>query len=158
MPRTRRLSLIAAPALIMALGGCAAGGGGQHLQLSSLPLVRGSHVVLQTSDCDPGANAYCAIDAVIVNHSYASSGDMVTSERSLLRSLGWSLVNADTGLQSAAESPGHRLRVTYATALGDLQGIDFVWIHRPHAIELALSRALFAGSPTMSIMLEAGPS
>ena len=48
--------------------------------------------------------------------------------------------------------------LTYATALGDLQGIEFVWIHRPRAIELALSRALYGGSPTMSVMLEAGAS
>ena len=44
--------------------------------------------------------------------------------------LGWTGANADTGQQRAADSPGHKLRLTYAPAAGDLQGIDLGWIKR----------------------------
>jgi hypothetical protein len=153
-----KLSLAAVPAAVVALAGCGSSGGTQGLDLTRVPLVDGSRVIAQARECDRGANAFCSLEAVVVDPRFHSSGDMVTSERALLRKQGWSLVNADTGLQSAAESPGHKLRVTYATAYGDLQGIDLVWIHRANAITQSLSRQVFDGSSAMSIMLEDGPS
>jgi hypothetical protein len=156
--RGRKLSLAAVPAAVAAIAGCGSGGGTPSLDLGRLPLVDGSRVVAQARECDRGASAFCALEAVVVDPRYHSSGDMVTSERALLRKQGWSLVNADTGLQSAAESPGHKLRVTYATAYGDLQGVDLVWIHRANPITQALSRQVFDGKSAMSIMLEDGPS
>jgi hypothetical protein len=149
---------LVAGAAVAALAGCGEAGGTHGLGIAAVPLVQGSTVVAQAHQCDRGADAFCALEAVIVNSQYHSSGDLVTSERQLLRQRGWSQVSPDTGLQSAAESPGHRLRLTYATALGDLQGIDLVWIHRARVIELTLSRELFARASAMSVMLEHGSS
>ena len=48
--------------------------------------------------------------------------------------------------------------MTYATAYGDLKGIDLGWIKRSRTITLALSRALFDRASAMSVMLEVGSS
>jgi hypothetical protein len=58
----------------------------------------------------------------------------------------------------AADSPGARLRVTFATALLDLKDIELGWIKRPRPISLALSRAIFDGEAAMSMNLVAGPA
>ena len=55
----------------------------------------------------------------------ASSDDLLKGERDDLLAAGWTRVNGDTGDERAAQSPGHKLRVTYASASGDLKG------HRP---------------------------
>jgi hypothetical protein len=160
--RTRRLRL-ALPALVAALaggmltlGGCGAGSSSSPLSIDQLPLVGGATVVTQARQCDRGANAYCAIEAVIAGHDYSSSGALVAAERRRLRTMGWSNVAGDNGKERAAESPGHRVRVTYATGSGDLLGVDLGWIKRPRGIALTLSRLMFSGTPAMSVMLEAG--
>ena len=48
--------------------------------------------------------------------------------------------------------------MTYATAAGDLRGVDLGSIQRPREITLALSRTMFDQAPAMSIMLEVGAS
>ena len=96
------------------------------------------------------------MEMVIVDRRFRTSLDMLIGERDELVKHGWSRTSGDTGNERAAESPGHKLRVTYATAYGDLQGIDLGWINRPQAITMALSRALFARSATLSVMLEPG--
>jgi hypothetical protein len=126
--------------------------------LSKLPLVPGASVVAQARQCDKGANAFCSFQLVVVDHQYPSSTALVSSERRQLRKRGWSAMNADTGEEQAAESPDHGLRVTYATAFGDLKGVDLNWIKRPQSIALALSHAMFARASAMSVMLEVGPS
>ena len=139
-----------------ALAGCGAGSSSRSLTLAQLPLVGGSAVVARSEQCDRGANAYCAIEAVIVNRRFTSSGALVVAEHRRLHTLGWSTAAGDNGRERAAESPGHKVRVTYATAFGDLLGWDMGWIRRPRPIALTLSRAVIAGAPAMSVMLEAG--
>jgi hypothetical protein len=140
-----------------AVAGCGAGGM-RTPRLSSLPLVDGARVAAQEQVCDKGANPYCALDLVLIDPRYKSSNDLLSAERRELRKHGWTGANADTGDERAADSPGHKLRATYATAYGDLKGIDFVWIKRPRSIELALSRTMFDRVPAISVMLEIGPS
>ena len=53
-------------------------------------------------------------------------------------------------------SPGDKLRVTYATAYGDLKDIELGWISRAKPISLALSHAIFDRAAAMSVMLEIG--
>lgn len=157
--RITRLTIsIALLASGAALAGCGAVSGKQVPELSHLPLVKGSRVVAQTRQCDPGSNAYCALELVVVGARYRDSVDLLKSERKHLVSLGWTNTSADTSKQSAAESPGHKLRLTYATADGDLLGVELGWIKRPRTIELALSHALFERSAALSLMLELGPS
>ena len=109
-------------------------------------------------ECDKGANAFCAIELVVVDPSFTSSADLVKEERNRLRRSGWTGVAPDDGQQRAAESPGQKLRITYATAAADLLGIDLGWIKRPHPITVRLARAMFERSPAMSVLLEAGPA
>ena len=154
-PRTVGLAL---PALLAGLAGC-----GQHATtpsptLSQLPLVGGASIVTQVRECDKGANAFCAIALVVVDPQSKSSIDLVKAERRRLKVSGWSGVAPDDGQQRAAESPGQKLRITYATAAADLLGIDLEWIKRPRPITMSLARAMFDRSAAMSILLEAGPA
>ena len=145
------------PALVAILAGCGAGGGGSP-DLSQLPLVDGASIVTQERQCDRGANAFCALELVVVDRRYRCSDALRASEHHQLHSRGWRSVGGDTGEQLAANSPGHKLRLTYSTAAGDLEDIDLGWIQRPRAITLALSRAMFDRTPAMSMMLEVGAS
>ena len=140
---------------VLTLGGCGASSS-SSLTIDQLPLVRGATVVTQARQCDRGANAFCAIQAVIVDRGAGSSGALVASERSRLRKLGWASSAGDNGVERAAESPDNKLRVTYATAAGDLLGIDERWIKRRRSITLTLARAMFNQVPAMSVMLELG--
>ena len=153
---TRRLW--AAIAVGVALAGCGASGGPRRPARSSVPLVAGGQVVARVNSCDAGADAYCALDFVVVDSHYRSAQDLLTGEHRWLKRSGWTGVSAQTGDEQAADSPGDRLRVTYATAALDLKDIDLGWIKRPHVIALALSHALYDGSATVSMMLVAGPS
>jgi hypothetical protein len=126
--------------------------------VSQVPLVPGSKIVTQVRRCDSGSNAFCAIDFVVINRKYVSSDILARDESRLLRKRGWSLSQGDTGAQSAANSPGHKLRLTYATAAGDLEQIDLGLIIRPWPITYALSNAMFDRAATMSMRLEIGAS
>ena len=155
--RISSLALLAAA--VAALAGCGSQGGATHtLDLGNVPLVDGAKVVAQSRLCDPGANAYCALEVVVVDPRFRSSDDLVKGEQRLLKTHRWAIVGGYTGEETGAESPGHKLRLTYATAAGDLQGIDLVWIQRPPKIALALSRTMFDRDSAMSLMLESGPS
>ncbi len=156
--RGGRLKLAATAALIAALSGCGGSASGRRPDVAGLPLVNGAKIVSQVQRCDKGANAYCAEELVVVGSRYRTSTQLVKSEQTHLRKLGWRAVNGDTGNESAAESPGHKLRLTYATAYGDLTGIDLGWIKRAHPIALSLSHQLFSQTSAMSMMLEVGPS
>ncbi len=139
---------------------CGGGGPSGSLSLSQLPLVPGASVLTQVRQCDKGSDAFCTIEAVIVDKQAHSSGSLVASEHRQLHSLGWTTSAGDDGVQVAADSPGHKLRLTYATALGDLFGLDMDWLKqpRPRAIGLSLAQTMFDRTPAMSIMLEAGPT
>ena len=155
----RRLTrgLLAPIALVVAIAACGTGGP-RRPTLSSVPLVAGAQVVARADACDEGANPYCALDVVLVNSRYASAQSLVADERRWLKRKGWLRVPAQTGDEIAADSPGDRFRVTYTTAALDLKDVDLGWIKRPKAIALALSHAIYHGSPAMSLMLVAGPS
>lgn len=157
----RRLSL-ALPALLALAGVAVAGCGGstptKPLTARQVPLVPGASIVSQATQCDGGSNPFCAIEAVVVDPSFSNSGALVASEGRHLHHLGWKSSAGDDGDEVAADSPGQKLRVTYATGLDDLIGIDEHWIMRSSAITTALDRALFTHVPAMSIMLELGPT
>ena len=153
------MAALAGFAIVLAVSGCGGGSSKSHQPtLTQLPLVDGANVVAQVRQCDKGANAYCAIEMVITDPRYKTSTDLVDQEHKKLRSHGWTGGTGDTANQKAADSPGHKLRVTYATASGDLRGVDLGSIQRSRKITLALSRALFDQSPAMSVMLEVGAS
>jgi hypothetical protein len=145
--------------VVALLGGCGQGKAAQHTpQLGKLPLVKGSQISLRVLRCDTGSNSYCAWELVVTAPSYRSSTALLLAEHRRLIRLGWSGANGDIGNEHAAYSPGHKLHLTYATADGDLQGIDLGWVHRSRQVTLALSHAIFSHAPTMSMMLELGAS
>lgn len=115
-------------------------------------------MVAHNRRCDRGANPYCAVQLVVVGGRYSTSSRLMSGERKRLASLGWTQTNGDTGLEQGADSPGHKLRLTYAIASDDLKGIDLGWIRRSPRIALALSRVMFDRNPAMSLMLETGSS
>jgi hypothetical protein len=156
---TGRLSvaLLALLALV-ALAGCGQGTSRRSLSLRQVPLVPGATIVTHTAQCDRGANAFCAIEAVVVDRSFNSSGALAASEDHLLHRLGWKSSAGDDGDEVAADSPGQKVRVTFATAIDDLIGIDEHWIRRSRSIEMALDRTMFDRTPAMSIMVEVGPT
>jgi hypothetical protein len=147
------LPLSAAVALVAA--GCGSSGS-RGPSLSGVPLVPGTQVVEHVRRCDPGANPYCAVQLVVVDKHASSSQALLIAERQHLKSLGWTLTEADTGDEAAANSPGHKLRLTYATAALDLKDIDLGWIRRSPKIGLALSRAMFDRDSAISLMLQTG--
>ena len=141
-----------------ALAGCGGNGGDRSPALGKLPLAPGSRVVARVQRCDHGQNAYCAWELVVVNRGYANSWDLVAGERRSLSVHGWTQTHADTGDEHAAQSPGDKLRVTYATAMGDLKDAELGWVKRSHAISVALSHTIFERAAAMSVLLELGPS
>ena len=144
-------------ATLVALIGCGGSGGGAP-DLNKLPLAPGAHISLKVERCDKGANAFCAYELVVTSSTAKNSETLANDENTLLLEKGWTGANADTGEQRAADSPGHKLRVTYATAYSDLQDIDRGWIKRSRTVTLALSRALFHRTTAMSMLLEVGAS
>jgi hypothetical protein len=153
----RRAGPIAIVSVCAALAGC--GSGGHRIpNLRGLPLVGGSQVIAQARMCNPGANAYCAMQLVVTNGNFATSEKFLNSERAVLHTLGWTGQYAPNGNEHSDDSPGHELRVIFATAYGDLVGIDFGWIHRSRSIALALAHANLARQPTLSMLLTVGAS
>jgi hypothetical protein len=140
------------------IAGCGSGGPSGPVTVNQFPLIPGASVATQTRQCDRGASAFCAVQAVIVDPGASSSGALVRSEHRQLHSLGWTTSAGDDGNEVAAESPGHKVRVTYSTGLNDLIGIDEAWIKRPAAIGLSLSQLEIRRTPAMSIMVEEGPT
>ncbi len=93
---------------------------------------------------------------VVLDARYSSSHELVLAERGRLRAAGWVGASPDTGDQVADESPGDKLRATYATAFDELKAIDLGWIQRSWPTVSALDQQLFNGLPTMSMLLEVG--
>lgn len=154
----RASRLGAALASLAVIAGCGSSGADHIPDTNALPLVSGATVVARVGQCDPGANAYCAIELVVVDQRYHSSMDLLQSEKRTLKSLGWTGTGGDASQERAADSPGHKLRVTYATAQDELLDNELGWIQRPRTIALALSRTVFDRSPALAVMLEAGAS
>jgi hypothetical protein len=142
-------------AAALAVAGCGAGSD-RTPRLSDLPMLPGATIVAQVTRCDKGANAFCAIDLVVVDKRYRSSEAVVKAQHALLKRRGWSSGDADIGGEDAGDAPGHKLRVTYGTAFVELTAVDLGWIERPKPITRALSREVFAGAPSMAVLLEIG--
>lgn len=144
-------------AAVVLLSSC----GGSHATrspaLSGLPILPGAHVSAEAQRCDKGSAAYCALQLVVVDRSFGSEDDFLLAERKWLHAHGWTGANGDTGDESAADSPGHKLHVVYATATGDLKGWAFDWIKRQPKIIYALSDSVFDNTAALSLLLEVGP-
>jgi hypothetical protein len=147
---------IAIMAVLAALGLAACGGSGDHVpNLAGLPLVPGSRIVARTQLCDPGADAYCAIEFAVYNRRYANSDDLFGAEKKLLHRHHWTDANGLVGPESAADSPGHKLHLTYATAGSELDATAEHYVTRPRSIVSALSNSFFGTStPAMAMILE----
>jgi hypothetical protein len=166
--RRRRIKSAALGALFaaacLAVGGCAWDAGDQVPALKALPLLSGTHLSLDHRVCDMGAHAYCALELVLAGSRYASSKELMHDEHHLLNSLGWHDVNAPSGWELEADSPGDKLRVTYATPYGDQLSIAFGWIKRSSMLRQALSQALVGhivkgrrvSTPAISMLLQLG--
>jgi len=152
----RRLGVAGALALATALAGCGSSQADRTPTASAIPLLPGAKIASQSRVCDSGSRAYCTIELVVLDPRYKSSDNLAHDESKHLRKAGWSLADGDTSTETAANSPGHKLRLTYSTAADDLQSIDLGTIARQHAIVLGLSSSMFDRSAAMSMMLEAG--
>jgi len=158
MKRIRPSWLSAILAAALALGGCGQDASSHSPTLAGVPLAKGTRVLAHVRRCDRGANPYCAVQLVVVGDRYPSSMSLMSGESRHLKSLGWAQSSGDTGDEQAAESPGHQLRLTYATAAEDLQGVDLGWIQRSPLIAHTLSRVMFDRVSALSLMLETGSS
>ncbi len=126
--------------------------------LSQLPVVAGAHISFKVRVCDRGANAFCAWELLLVAPHMRDPDELMRAEHRYLLARGWSGGEGDIGPEHAADSPGHRLRVTYATPIYELGGSDQDFIHRSRRLQLALSQAIFARTPALAMLLEAGSS
>ena len=134
------------------------GGTPRAIGLRNIPLPAGVRVVTHVRSCDRGVHPYCAIQVVIVGDRYTSSAALRATYAQRLAKLGWTTAKGPDGNETAADSPGHELRLTYATAYEDLLGVDSNWIQRTAAISHSLSNAMFDRSPALSLMLLKGSS
>jgi hypothetical protein len=158
LPLSGKRWLALLPLVAAGLAACGQSSPSSTPVLSAVPVAPGTRVVADTRRCDRGANPYCAVQLVLVGDHDRSSVHLLNREASHLKSLGWTVSNGDTGLESASDSPGHKLRLTYATAADDLEGLDLGWIRRSPKITMTLSRVMFDRRSALSLMLETGSS
>jgi hypothetical protein len=158
LPTVLRASLVAV-ALSAAITGCGGTGSSTRaIGVSEVPLPAGATITARVRSCDRGANAYCTEQLVVAGPRYPDSFALLVSERRRLKALGWSTYEGLTGKEVAEESPGHELRLTYATAYNDLLAVDMGWIRRTAPIGRALSRIVFTRTPAISLILQRGSS
>ena len=134
------------------------GGTPRAIGLRNIPVPAGTRVVTHVRSCDRGVRPYCAIQVVIVGDRYASSAALRAAYGLQLAKLGWTTAKGPDGNETAADSPGHQLRLTFATAYEDLLGVDSNWIQRTAEISHVLSNTMFNRSPALSLMLVTGSS
>jgi hypothetical protein len=146
--------LLASCLLALLIVACSPDTGPRSPSLSHVPLVPNSRVLLQVRSCDTGAYAFCSLQLVVVGRGYPTANALLDSETELLRAHHWHRANADTGLERAAYSPSGKLRLTYATAHGELESIDLGWVQRPRRITVALAHTLFENTPALSLLVE----
>ncbi len=142
----------------MIIAGCGASQAQRTLTAKDIPLVPGAQIAVQAHACDRGSRVYCSVDLVVVDHHYVSSDVLALDESHVLRKHGWSLADGETAFQTGANSPGHKLRLTFASATGDLRQIVLGQINRPWPITYALSNSMFDRTAAMSMRLEVGTS
>ena len=152
--------VIVAAMVVVALVIVATGRGGtpRAIGLRDIPMIPGTRVLTTVHSCDRGVNPYCSVQVVIVGDRYRTSQALRETYGAKLLQLGWTTTKGPDGNETAADSPGHELRLTFATAYEDLLGVDSNWIQRTSAISHSLSSAMFDRAPTLSIMLLRGSS
>ncbi len=158
MKGNKRIWLVVLVAAGLGLTGCGQSSSGRSPQLAGVPLAGGLRVLAQIHRCDRGASPYCAVQLVVVGRGPGGAAALVTRESERLKALGWTSSQGDTGKEQAADSPGHKLRLTYAGASDDLQALDMGWIMRAPLIGRALSETMFDRTPALSLMLQTGPT
>ncbi len=121
-----------------------------------MPLVSGARIVVSEKRCNPGAGADCAVDLVVADPRLPTSQQFLHAERVMLHARGWTSAYAPNGDEHAVDSPGGGLHLVFATADGDLLGLDQGWIQRPRRVAVALSGAIFSHTATLSMQLELG--
>jgi hypothetical protein len=151
------------PACLAALAclvvtGCGGGANPRLIGLGNVPLPSGARVTTHVLSCDHGANPYCSVQLVVVGARNQTSTDLLTAEEDRLAKLGWTSTQGAYGKEQAADSPGHGLRLSYATAYDDLLGVDSNWIKRRRSVAQALGATLFDRAPAISLMLQRGSS
>lgn len=154
----RPLAIATAITAALCVAGCGSSVISRVPSVGAVPLIPRTRTLIHQTRCDRGANAYCAVQLVVVGRGYSSSGAMLGAERQHLVALGWSLTHTNTGVERAAESPGHKLRLTFAAAFLDLKGIDIGWVQRSRTIGRVLAETMFDRMPALSLMLESGSS
>jgi len=150
------LAVAAVVVLLVASGG--RGGNPRAIGVRNIPLPAGTRVMAQVRSCDRGVHPYCAVQVVLTGRGYPSSGVLRTRYQTELARRGWTTSNGPDGNETAADSPGHELHLTYATAYEDLLGIDSNWIQRAAPISRSLAATMFDRMPALSIMLIKGSS
>ena len=153
-----QIALLCAFALAALLGGCGSSAPARTPTATAIPLLPGAKVATQVRACDSGSRAFCSVELVVLDARYKSSDNLAHDESKHLRKAGWSLADGDTSTETSANSPGHKLRLTYSTAADDLQQIDLGQIARSRPIVLALSSSMFDRAAAMSMILEVGAS
>jgi hypothetical protein len=156
-PRPRPVAPCLAVLACLALVGCGAANP-RPVGLGNVPLPPGARVMTHVLSCDHGANPYCSVQLVVVGAQNQTSTDLLTAEEDRLAKLGWTSTQGSDGHEQAADSPGHGLRLSYATAYDDLLGVDSNWIKRRRTVAQALATTLFARTPALSLMLQRGSS
>ena len=148
-------AVVAVAIIVVATG---RGGTPQEIGLTNIPMPAGTHVMTRVRSCDRGVHSYCALQVVIVGDRYHTSEALRQTYGAQLLKLGWTTTKGPDGNETAADSPGHELRLTFATAYEDLLGIDSNWIQRTATISHSLSSAMFDRAPALSLMLLRGSS
>lgn len=157
MRASRILTALMVCAAVLSITGCGRSSkASRQPTVAGVPLTPGAKIVDQVSSCDRGANPYCSLQLVVVDSRFRNSTQLLDSETKHLYSLGWTETGGDTGQEKAVDSPGNKLRLTYAIASDDLKALDLGWIHRRRPIAKALSGVMFGRAPALSIMLESG--
>jgi hypothetical protein len=164
--RTLRFWTLAGIGAVLAIAACVAvvvvatgrGGTPRAIGLKDVPVPAGTRVMTKVRSCDRGANPYCSLQVVLVGSAGQTSTALRSAYAKELLKLGWTTTKGPDGNETAADSRGHQLRLTFATAFEDLQGIENNWIQRTAEISHSLSDTMFDRAPALSIMLLRGSS
>jgi hypothetical protein len=150
--------VVALAALAVAILVTGRGGTPRAIGLRNVPMLHGTRVMIQVRSCDRSAGAYCALQVVVVGDRYHTSAALRLAYAGRLAKLGWTAAKGPVDAETAADSPGHELRLTYATADAELTDIDVGSVQRTAAISHALSDTIFTRLPALSLMLTRGSS
>jgi hypothetical protein len=149
------VAVVAVAVVVTATG---RGGTPRAIGLNDIPMVAGTRVMTRVRSCDRGVHPYCALQVILVGEGHRTSQALRKAYAARLHKLGWTTTMGPDGNETAADSPGHELRLTYATAYEDLLGVDSNWVQRTAEITHSLSSTMFDRAPALSIMLLRGSS